>query len=233
MPRVVRVALVHLSAVGSVLVTPVALIGILTASAVGLAYFARGIEAEPGPLTALLPLLTSGPLIIIIYSVTVGAQAITRTFPFALGIGVTRREYVQGTVLAFSCLAIAYSTVIAAGSAIEVATDGWGITLTVLSSAVLGGGENQWPVLVTLLLSGATVAAISLKWRSLGLFAFSAVAAAISLVGFLLARQLPPGALTVLSSIPPIAVLATVAILGGTVLAGIMRSVLLRLSPRD
>jgi hypothetical protein len=63
---------------------------------------------------------------IFIYMLVVAVQAISRTFPFALGFGVTRRNYYLGTALGFTLLAIAFSVLLTVLSIIELATNGWG-----------------------------------------------------------------------------------------------------------
>jgi hypothetical protein len=64
---------------------------------------------------------------IFVYMAVVAAQAITVTFPFALGYSVTRREYYLGTSLLFLLVSAGYAVVLAVLAAIEDATGGWGL----------------------------------------------------------------------------------------------------------
>ncbi|WP_430332029.1 ABC transporter permease [Rhodococcus sp. ACT016] len=55
------------------------------------------------------------------------AQAMTQTFPFALGLGVTRRQFLASTVVVALLQSLGFAVVLQALSVIEEATGGWGV----------------------------------------------------------------------------------------------------------
>jgi hypothetical protein len=58
--------------------------------------------------------------------VAVGVQSISRSLPFALALGVSRRSYYAGTALLAITLAVGYGLLLAVLQAIERGTGGWG-----------------------------------------------------------------------------------------------------------
>jgi hypothetical protein len=61
------------------------------------------------------------------YFGVVGAQALTRTFPFSQAMSVTRREFFTGTLLTAGITAVVLSIVFVAGGLVEQATNGYGM----------------------------------------------------------------------------------------------------------
>lgn len=56
-----------------------------------------------------------------------GGQALTLTFPFALSLGVTRREFHLGTFLTAAATALGLAAIYCLIAVIERATNGWGM----------------------------------------------------------------------------------------------------------
>ncbi|WP_433528910.1 ABC transporter permease [Micromonospora sp. CA-263727] len=56
-------------------------------------------------------------------------NTITQDFPFAIGLGISRRSFYLGNVLQFGVQAIAYAAVLYLLAVVEEATGGWGINL--------------------------------------------------------------------------------------------------------
>lgn len=131
---------------------------------------------------------TGAVFYIFVYMFVVAVQAISRTFPFALGFGVTRRNYYLGTALAFTLLAIAFSVLLTVLSIIELATGGWGVgghmfTPTYLTSASWGLRFVMYLCLFLFcLFVGSVIAAIYVRWRAIGITAFF-VLVALLIVG--------------------------------------------------
>ncbi|GAB3860853.1 hypothetical protein GCM10029963_64450 [Micromonospora andamanensis] len=69
---------------------------------------------------------TGGLMSIYIVMFIASISAITQEFPFALGLGVSRRSFYLGNVLHFAGQAISYAAVLYLLAVIEEATDGWG-----------------------------------------------------------------------------------------------------------
>jgi hypothetical protein len=72
----------------------------------------------------------SGGLISIYCVVALWAyQTVSQVFPFALGMGVTRRAYAAGTALVLAGQALAYGAALTVLRYVEGATDGFGVQL--------------------------------------------------------------------------------------------------------
>ncbi|GAA2181890.1 hypothetical protein GCM10009785_18820 [Brooklawnia cerclae] len=56
-----------------------------------------------------------------------GVVALTQTFPFSMALGIARREFFLGSLLAAAGTAACTAVVFALGGVVETATDGWGI----------------------------------------------------------------------------------------------------------
>ena len=88
-----------------------------------------------------------------------GVQAVATTFPFAMALGATRRNYVIGTALA-NLVSAAYVTVILAVLLLlELATGHWFFNIYVLDNYALGSG-NLWQLVVTAFLGTFTLLSI-------------------------------------------------------------------------
>ncbi len=72
---------------------------------------------------------TGGLLSIYVMMFVACLNSITQVFPFALGLGVSRRSFYLGNVLQFVAQAIGYAAVLYLLAVVEEATDGWGIRL--------------------------------------------------------------------------------------------------------
>jgi hypothetical protein len=125
---------------------------------------------------------------IFVYMAVVAAQAITVTFPFALGYSVTRREYYLGTSLLFLLVSAGYAVVLAILATIEEATGGWGLGGHMFTAIYFGdeGGLQRLFVFFALFLffffTGAAISTIYMRWRMYGMIAFWA-ALGVLLIG--------------------------------------------------
>lgn len=114
---------------------------------------------------------------IFIYMLVVAVQAISITFPFALGYGVTRRDYYLGSALTFVLLSVAYSVALTILSAIEDATNGWGLGGRMFTTAYFGDNTAQRFLIFLLGLLffffiGAAAAAVWVRWKATGIVTF-------------------------------------------------------------
>lgn len=118
----------------------------------------------------------------------VAIQAMSLTFRFALGLGMTRRDYYLGTVAFLSLLGAGFATGITLLAQVEDATDGWGIGGRIFGAAPLGSMAPLvmwWVMLASALLLafiGVVAATMWVRWRTLGLYGFF-LASAVLLVG--------------------------------------------------
>jgi hypothetical protein len=112
------------------------------------------------------------------YLVVVAVQTINLTFPFALGFSVTRRDFYLGTSLLFVLISIFNSAGLTLLTALEKATNGWGIGAHMFTS--LWFGHQSWPAnfLIFLVMQlgiffiGACIATVYLRWRITGMLIF-------------------------------------------------------------
>lgn len=92
------------------------------------------------------------------YTVAIGVQNVSSSFPFALALGSTRRTFVLGNLVtsAAQSLLVAAAAVVLLG--LEVLTHGWFIGAKALSPVLLGGGN---PVVLGGVMLLATLTALS------------------------------------------------------------------------
>lgn len=121
---------------------------------------------------------------VFVYMMVVAIQAMNLTFPFALGLGSTRRDFVAGTLVTFLGLSVGWALLYSALAAIEEATGGWGQGGAMFSS-VFFGVDAAWGVRffhvfalqVFFFCLGSAFGAIYVRWRSRGLILFFSVLA--------------------------------------------------------
>lgn len=114
---------------------------------------------------------------IFVYMLVVAVQAINGYFPFALGYGVTRRNYYLGISVTFVLLSALFTVVMSLLGGIEEATDGWGLGGAIFTAAYTGDGWAQrafvyFVLLLFFFFIGSTVAAIYVRWKTTGMVAF-------------------------------------------------------------
>jgi hypothetical protein len=118
---------------------------------------------------------------IYVYMLIVAIQAVSITFPFALGYGVTRRHFYLGTSVAFALLAVGYAAAFTLLSYIEQWTNGWGLGGHMFTAVYYGDGVwygRFFVFLVGLLFFffvGAAAATVWVRWKALGLVGYFAV----------------------------------------------------------
>jgi len=116
-------------------------------------------------------------LYLFVWMSIVAVQSIMVSFPFALGYGVTRRDYYLGTSLTYVLLSVGYATVLTLLAGIEQATDGWGLGGQMFNAVYFAGDTlvERFFVFLALLLffyfSGALGATVYLRWKQPGLLA--------------------------------------------------------------
>jgi hypothetical protein len=112
------------------------------------------------------------------YLVVVAIQAISLTFPFALGFSTTRREFYLGTALLFGLIAAVNAIAFTILTLIEKATGGFGVGAHMFTALWLG--SSPWPVVmlsyftIQLLVCfiGAFAATVYMRWRMVGMLVF-------------------------------------------------------------
>lgn len=127
-----------------------------------------------------------GVAFVMIYMLVIAAQAMSSTFPFALGFGVTRRDFYLGSSVLFLLLSLGYAAGLTAFAYVERATGGWGLDAQFFAPLYLGdlGVAGYFWLYFTLLVFfffiGAAIAPVYVRWRTNGmLIFFGALAVAI------------------------------------------------------
>jgi len=70
-----------------------------------------------------------------------GVQAVATTFPFAMALGATRRDYVFGTLVANIITSLYVTAMLVVLLLLELATNHWFFTIYVLDNYALGAGN--------------------------------------------------------------------------------------------
>jgi len=132
-------------------------------------------------------------LYIFVYMMVVAIQAVNVTFPFALGYGVTRRDFFLGTAVQFVALATMYATGLTILATIERATNGWGLGGRMFTAAYFGTDLPwylQFFVFFVLLLFfffvGAVLGAVYVRWKATGVTFFLVALGALVIVALYL-----------------------------------------------
>jgi hypothetical protein len=131
---------------------------------------------------------TGSVFYIFVYMLVVAVQAISRTFPFALGYGVTRRNFYLGSALAFVIMSVLYSVGLTVLSLIEVATHGWGAGGHMFTPTYFTNAD--WGIRLVMyffaflffFFLGSAIASVYVRWKTTGIVVFFAIVAVV-LVG--------------------------------------------------
>lgn len=121
---------------------------------------------------------TGGISFVYIYVLILAVTSVNQSFPLALGLGATRREFSVGTGIYFGAAGILIAAVIATAAEIEIATDGWGIPFQFFSLA--GVGVDSWGALFAfslLMLAlavsiGFMTAVVYVRWKARGMYVY-------------------------------------------------------------
>jgi hypothetical protein len=115
-----------------------------------------------------------------VYFAVQGWQTIGRSLPFGLALGVSRRSFYSGTALLGTAVALVSGLLLTALQAIERATDGWGLSMHFFRVPYLLNGPwyATWltsaVILFALFVYGMWYGIVSLRWGTLGTWAFIA-----------------------------------------------------------
>lgn len=126
---------------------------------------------------------------IFVYMLIVAMQSIAVTFPFALGYGITRRDYYLGTAVFFIILAAIYSVGLALLGILERATGGWGMGGRMFTAVYFGDNPLQnlytfFIGMIFFLFVGAFFASIWVRWKANGIV-FTFLALGLVVVGLI------------------------------------------------
>jgi hypothetical protein len=122
------------------------------------------------------------------YLCAVGVLAIAQSFPFALGFGVTRRDFYLGTSLLFLLSSLANGVALSTLVEVERITNGFGIGAVMFRALFFQYGTwfSNFFIFTVIQLGiffiGACIATIYMRWRVVGMLVFWLSAVAVILV---------------------------------------------------
>ena len=121
---------------------------------------------------------------IFVYMMIVAITAMSVTFPFALGYGVTRRDFYLGSAVTFIGLSAMYTAGLTILSVIEEATGGWGFGGRMFTAVYFGENTLQRMVIffvafLFFFFFGAAIATVWVRWKATGVTAFFVVVTAL------------------------------------------------------
>jgi hypothetical protein len=136
---------------------------------------------------------TGGLASLYITVVVIFIQAVTQLFPFALGLSLSRRDFYLGTALTAVVQSAGYGLALTGLTAIEKATDGWGVRLRFWAPGPLevGNPALQFVVFTVPMLAcaflGMGIGVVAKRWGAPGLYALTLTTLlAVGLAAFLL-----------------------------------------------
>jgi hypothetical protein len=177
--RITRIVRLHFANPWTTIIMPWVILGIIFLAnlAIWLIIFASVGPEDRADVSEGLQ-YSGASMFIFIYMMVVAIQAISVTFPFALGYGVTRRDYYLGSALTFVVLAAIFTVGLTVLSVIEEATGGWGVGGRMFTALYFGDGgwlQRAFIYFVSFLFFlffGSAIAAVWVRWKSNGVVAF-------------------------------------------------------------
>jgi len=128
---------------------------------------------------------------VFIYMMVVAIQAVNLTFPFALGYGVTRRDFWLGSSVTFILLSAMYAIGLSILAWIEDATNGWGFGGRLFTSVFWG--DDPWQRLVIFFVAflfffffGAAIGTVYVRWKATGVTFFFVALGVVLVAGVIL-----------------------------------------------
>ncbi|WP_299959799.1 hypothetical protein [uncultured Modestobacter sp.] len=122
---------------------------------------------------------TGGIASLYITVVVVSAQLVAQVFPFALGLSLSRRTYYLGAALASLVQSLVFAVPLTVLTAVENATNGWGVGLDFWAPGALDVGNPALqlavfalPMLAACFL-GAGIGVVFKRWGATGMYALA------------------------------------------------------------
>ncbi|MBB5851946.1 ABC transporter permease [Amycolatopsis umgeniensis] len=135
---------------------------------------------------------SGGLFTLFVFMLVCGALSMTKSLPFGLALGVSRRSYYLGTILLVTGLAAIYAVGIVVFQAIEEATGGWGLGLNYFRVPWLLDGPwyltllTSFVFLTLMFVYGMWYGLIYRRASVLGVVLFAAAQVLVLLAGVLL-----------------------------------------------
>lgn len=122
----------------------------------------------------------------------IGLVTISRSLPFGLALGVSRRSYYAGTALLGAAFAAAGGLVLTVAQAIERATDGWGVSMHFFRVPYILDGPwyltwlTSFVALALLFVYGMWFGIVYRRWNLIGTMTFIAAQVTVLLAATLI-----------------------------------------------
>ena len=168
MKRILNVARVHNTSWATTFAWPLGILAAVFVVTYGLFSVVPATDAETKS--------TGGIFAVYGFALAFYLSAIIQVFPYALGLSITRREFLTATALVGITQSITIGTIVYVLSAVEDATGGWGKKISMFGIArfATDNAVLQWAALVTGLLLiggiGAFIGVVYRRYRMNGLF---------------------------------------------------------------
>ena len=143
MNRVAKVAKLHLTKWETFTVTPIAILGIVfvVGIVIQLAIQRAGIDVNSAGYIQGARQNSSVIWALPGFLIYYGVQAVATTYPFALALGTTRRNFILGTLAANALQSVYVAVLLLALLGIELATGHWFMDAYIFDVAALGAGN--------------------------------------------------------------------------------------------
>ncbi|MCZ2817099.1 hypothetical protein [Modestobacter sp. VKM Ac-2984] len=119
---------------------------------------------------------TGGIASLYITVLVVFAQLVTQVFPFAMGLSLSRRAYYLGTAVAALLQSLAFAFALTVLTAVENATNGWGVGLDFWAPGAIDVGNPALQVAVFALpmlaacFLGIGIGVVFKRWGAMGIY---------------------------------------------------------------
>jgi len=176
--RLLSIVRLHLANPATLLATPLAILGAIFAGSLIIWLLVLRMVGVPEAGGDSGVQITGGTTFIFIYMLVVAIQATNVTFALALGYGSTRRDYVLGSALTFVGLSAGWTVLYSAMSALEQATNGWGLggymfrAMAYEDVSWLAQTFATFSLFLFFFFAGTAVAAVHVRWRATGMTVF-------------------------------------------------------------
>ncbi|WP_370948802.1 hypothetical protein AB5J62_14935 [Amycolatopsis sp. cg5] len=103
-------------------------------------------------------------------------QTMTQVFPFALGLGVTRRKFAEATALVITAQALVFGLVLVGFGAIEQGTGGWGREARIFAPGAIHeyGPITRWLAYTVPIIAVSAICVLAgvvfQRWRQTGIY---------------------------------------------------------------
>ncbi|MEV8338807.1 hypothetical protein [Leucobacter sp. NPDC077196] len=150
MNRIMNVTRLHMNKIGSFVSVPVFILALVMVISIVIAIAIQRATGSSGGAEYIDGARQNGGVVWSLpgFLIYYGVQAVATTYPFALTLGTTRRNFILGTMLSNVLQAAYISLLLVALLGIELATDHWFMSVYVLDVYLLGSGD-PWVLAAT------------------------------------------------------------------------------------